>query len=413
MTSAHSRWTPVLARVIGAARRESVAGAVLLLAAVAGLLWANSPWREVYSRLRETTVGTGVLDLEMSVGQWASDGLLAVFFLVIGLELKHEFVRGGLRDPATAAVPIVAAVCGVVTPAIVYTLVTRVGGGNPAGWAVPSATDIAFALAVLAVIGSHLPAALRTFLLTLAVVDDLIAITIIAVFFTTDLRLDWLPVAALGVAAFRRLTARGLTTPWLLAPVALLTWIAVLNSGVHATVAGVLLGLCVPIPRPPAEGAASPPSPLTVTVNERLHHRLQPFSATVCVPVFAFFAAGVTVVGGGWGEAVRDPVTLGVVLGLVVGKTIGVLGSTVAMTRLTRARLDPSLRARHVLGVALLAGIGFTVSLLVAELAFGAESGAHDHATIGVLAGSTISTLLAAAVLRGGSRVGDHRPAAP
>lgn len=386
-------------QTIAAVRRETVAGALLLLAALAALVWANSPWRQAYADLRDAQLGPDVLGLDLSVGHWAADGLLAVFFFVVGLELKHEFVLGALRDRATAAIPIVAAVGGVVVPALTYVLINLVGDGEVTGWAVPSATDIAFALAVLAVVGSRLPGAARTFLLTLAVVDDLIAITIIAAFFTADLSPGWLIPAAAGLLWFRWLTARDITTFRMLAPVAVLTWVAILNSGVHATVAGVLLGLCVPVGRP---READGPDDGRESTATRLHHLVQPVSAGLCVPVFAFFAAGVTVVGGGLGEALRDPITLGVVAGLVLGKPIGVLGATAAMSRFTPARLDPTLGRRALLGLSLLAGIGFTVSLLVGELAFGTGSGADDHVKIGVLAGSAISALAAALILRAG-----------
>lgn len=381
---------PEASRIADLLRTETIGGALLLIAAVAALIWANSPWRDGYTGLRDAHLGPDFLHLNLSLAHWAADGLLAVFFFVVGLELKHEFVAGDLQDRAKAAVPIVAAACGVAVPAIVYSVVNLVGGGDLSGWAIPSATDIAFALAVLAVLGSHLPSALRTFLLTLAVVDDLIAITIIAFFFTSDLNLAWLAVGLVPLALFWALTRRGIGSPWLLIPLGVLTWVAFLNSGVHATIAGVLLGLAVPVHAVAGR---------TTSLNHVFQEKVRPLSSGVCVPIFAFFAAGVTVVGGGFSAAVRDPITLGIVFGLVVGKLVGVLGSTFVMAKFTRAELDPSLSWLDIVGLSLLAGIGFTVSLLVGELAFGAGSEADEHVKIGVLAGSLISALAAAAVL--------------
>ena len=382
-------------------RQETVGGAILLSAAVAALIWANSPLREAYASLRDTVVGPSALHLDLSLGTWAADGLLAVFFLVAGIELKREFVAGDLSDRRKAVLPIAAAACGVALPALLYAatvvLVDR-GGADLStalrGWAVPTATDIAFALAVLAVIGTHLPSALRSFLLTLAVVDDLIAITIIAVFYTESVHLLWLLAAAVPLATWRILLRRKLTNPLLLAVPALVAWAFVHASGVHATVAGVLLGLLVPVDREREE------NPAIHSLAERMEHRLRPFSAGFAVPVFAFFAAGVTVVGGGLGAGLTDAAAIGVVVGLVVGKTVGVLGGTWAVARFTRARLDPDLSWTDVLGLSVLAGVGFTVSLLVSELAFGAGSQRNEHVKLAVLTGSLLAALLATVVLR-------------
>nr|MDQ3988392.1 Na+/H+ antiporter NhaA [Actinomycetota bacterium] len=267
------------------------------------------------------------------------------------------------------------------------------GDGALAGWAIPTATDIAFALAVLAVIGTHLPTALRTFLLTLAVVDDVLAIVIIAVFYTSSLQLLPLTLALIPLGVFALLVQRRVRSWWLLLPLAAATWVLVHESGVHATVAGVLLGFAVPVVRR-AEG----PGP---GLAEHFEHRWRPISAGVAVPVFAFFAAGVSIVGaGGLGASLGDSVTLGIVAGLVVGKVGGVLGATWFVQRFTRAQLAEGLSWWDVLGLALLAGIGFTVSLLIGELAFGAGTDRDDHVKIGVLLGSLLSALLATVVLR-------------
>lgn len=393
---------PEAQRVAAALRTETIGGAVLLAAAVLALVWANSPWHEAYTALRDLEVGPAWGHLRLSLSHWASDGLLALFFFVAGLELKREFLVGDLSDPRRAAVPVVAACAGVVTPALIYTgVVTGLGAGGDAlrGWAIPTATDIAFALAVLAVIGSHLPSGLRTFLLTLAVVDDLIAITIIALFYTSDLQPVMLLAAALPLGVFAALVQRRIVTLWLLLPLAVLTWGLVHASGVHATVAGVLLGFTVPV-RPRASVPRASTMDAGTDVAGRLAHRIQPLSAGVAVPVFAFFASGVRVVGGGLGETLVDEVALAVVVALVVGKLVGVLGSTWLMARFTRAELDEGLEWSDVAGLSLLTGIGFTVSLLVGELSFGEGSERDDHVRLAILTGSVLAAALGALVLR-------------
>ncbi|MFI2708088.1 Na+/H+ antiporter NhaA, partial [Nocardioides sp. CER28] len=339
------------------------------------------------------------LDLHLTVGEWASEGLLAIFFFVAGLELKREFVAGDLRDPRRAALPVAAAVGGMAVPALIYVAVNALSDdGRPVGWAIPTATDIAFALAVLAVINTHLPSGLRTFLLALAVVDDLLGISVIALFYTDDLRPGVLVLALVPIGAFALLTQRRVRSPWLLVPLALLAWECVHLSGVHATVAGVLLGFTVPVrPRDGGEGRG---------LAEHLEHLVRPISAGVAVPIFAFFAAGVHV--GGWAgltEALSEPVALGIVVGLVVGKCVGITGSTWLLSTFTRAELDDELAWVDVIGMALLGGIGFTVSLLVGELAFGHGTPADDHVKVGVLAGSVAAGVLATLVLRARNRV--------
>ncbi len=386
-------------RLAGILRQETVGGVLLLIAAAAALVWANSPWSSAYRSISEFTVGPASLHLDLSIAAWAADGLLAIFFFVVGLELKREFVAGDLRDPARAALPIAAAVGGMIVPAVIY-LTINLATGHPEnldGWAVPIATDIAFALAVLAVLSTHLPTALRTFLLTLAVVDDLLAITVIAVFYTDHLALGPLALALIPGVLFAIGVQRGLRSGWILVPLAVVTWALVHASGVHATVAGVLLGFTVPVLSKPtsAGGRADPTS-----MAEEFEHRLRPLSAGLAVPVFAFFAAGVTV--GGWsglGESLLRPVTIGVMAGLVIGKPVGVLLTTFLLARFTQARLDKDLAWWDVLGVSALAGIGFTVSLLIGELAFGYGTVEGAEVKIGVLCGSVIAGLLAAVVL--------------
>ena len=369
---------------------------LLFIAATAGLALANSPWSSAYESVRDTTVGADILGshLNLTLGTWASDGLLAVFFFVVGLELKQEIVAGELHDVSRAVLPIAAAVGGMVVPAAAFVALTaHLGEGAVNGWAIPIATDIAIAVAVLAVISTHLPAALRTFLLTLAVVDDLLAVTVIAVFYTSVVHLWALSAALVPLVLFTICVQRGVQFWWVLSPLAVLAWVFVHESGVHATVAGALLGFVVPVRR----GAAGADHGLA----ERFENRMRPVSAGFAVPVFAFFSAGVTVGGyRGLVDALGDPITVSVVLGLVVGKAAGVFGTAALIAAVTRAKLDPSLRWIDVFGIALLAGVGFTVALLIGDLAYGAGSDRDHYVKIGVLIGSLIAAALASVVLR-------------
>ncbi len=384
-------------RIADVLRKETVGGILLLIGTVVALVWANSPWVESYEALRDTRVGPASLHLDLTLGTWAADGLLAVFFFVAGLELKREFVAGDLRDPRRAALPVAAAVGGMIVPALLFVLINLGGGDALRGWAIPVATDIAFALAVLAVISTHLPSALRTFLLTLAVVDDLLAITIIAVFYTTSLAAGWLALSLVPLAVFGFLVQKRIRSWWLLLPLAVLTWVFVHESGVHATVAGVLLAFTVPVVRSDAAGGPDAGPGLA----EHLEHRFRPISAGFAVPVFAFFAAGVTVGGlSGLVESVGDRVTLGIIVGLVVGKVVGIVGASWLVTRFTRAEFADDLGWPDLVGVALLGGIGFTVSLLIGELAFGVGSERDEHVKVGVLLGTLLAALLATVVLR-------------
>jgi len=361
-------------------RQETVGGGLALVAATIAVIWANSPWGGAYDDLRHLTLGP--LDLE----HWAADGALTVFFFVAGLELKREFVVGSLRRPADAAVPVVAAICGVALPAAVYLVINSGAAGEPSGWAIPAATDIAFALAVLAIVGSNLPTALRAFLLTLAVVDDLIVIVIIAVFYTDQLNVVPLGLAVVAFALYA-LAQRYRVRSWLVyVPLAVAAWWLVHDSGIHATIAGVALGLLTRVHRD--EGEHESPC-------ERLEHRISPISSGLAVPFFALMSAGVVVSLDL--DLVTDPVVLGVLVGLVVGKPIGVFVGAWLVTRLTRAELNDDLSWRDVSGVSVLAGIGFTVSLLVADLSFSGDE--RDAAKVAVLAGSVIAAVAGAVML--------------
>ncbi|WP_454050696.1 Na+/H+ antiporter NhaA [Cellulomonas sp. Marseille-Q8402] len=383
-----------LSNLLDTLRAERTGGVLLLLGAVVALVWANSPWAASYTTVSDVVVGPAALHLDLSLAAWATDGLLAIFFFVVGVELKREIVAGELRRLRTAVVPVVAAVGGMAVPALLYVAVNAAAaGGVLRGWAVPTATDIAFAVAVLSVVGRSLPASLRAFLLTLAVVDDLLGIVIIAVVYTDGVQLLTLAASLLTVALFallvrvRRLPVLRTVGLLLLAGTA---WALMHASGVHATIAGVLLGLTAPALARPGEQHS---------VAEALEHRWRPVSAGFAVPVFALFAAGVPLSGGAISAAVGDPVAQGVALGLVVGKPLGILAATWLVARFTRAALAPDLHWRDVAAVGLLAGIGFTVSLLIGELAFGPDS-AHDaHLKVAILLASTTAAVLGGAAL--------------
>lgn len=363
-------------------RNESVGGVLMLVAMVAALVWANiSP--DGYSSVRSIELGP------MTLQHWAADGLLTIFFFLAGLELKREFRAGALSSPRQAMLPIAAAICGMVVPAGIYLTVNLIGGGDLAGWAIPMATDIAFAVAVLAVVAPGLPTSLRTFLLTLAIVDDLGAIIVIAVVFTATL--NWLALglalACAGVWFF--LQQRRLDKWWLHVPLFIGCWWFMHDSGVHATIAGVLLGL---LTRTSPYESNDP--------VDRWEHFWRPVSAGFAVPVFALFAAGVSLSPSTLADVVTHPITIGITLGLVVGKTIGVLGGAWLTAKITGAQLHGGVRWREVGAVAMLAGIGFTVALLVAELAFAGQPVEIDHAKAAVLIGSMIAAVLAAIALR-------------
>ncbi|MFI0816724.1 Na+/H+ antiporter NhaA [Streptomyces sp. NPDC021098] len=376
--------------VTDALRTETVGGMILLVAAIAALILANTPLSGVYGDIKDFSFGPQALHLHLSVESWATDGLLTIFFFVAGIELKRELVAGELRDPKAAALPVVAALCGMAAPALVY-VVVNASGGSLRGWAVPTATDIAFALAVLAVIGTALPAALRAFLLTLAVVDDLGAIVIIAIFFTKDINLIALGLSFAGLALFRLLHHKGVRGAYIYVPLGLVIWALMHASGVHATVAGVAMGLMLRCTV--REGEDRSPA-------ERIEHRVRPLSAGLAVPVFALFAAGVPISGGAVADVFTRPETLGVVLGLVVGKAAGVFGGSWCAARFTKAELNEDLEWADVFAVATLAGIGFTVSLLIGELAFPEHPALAEEVKAAVLIGSLCAALLAGILLK-------------
>jgi NhaA family Na+:H+ antiporter len=388
-------------------RLETVGGMLMLAAALVAIIWANSPAWESYEALITTEIGPEALHLQLPLNVWAADFLLAFFFYLAGLELKHEVQHGTLSRPSLAAVPVVAAVGGMLVPALIYVGFTA---GNPVevtGWGIPMATDIAFALAVLAIVGRGLPLALRAFLLTLAVVDDLGAITVIAIFYSDKFQLGYLLAAIAGLALWwflqHRRVSGTLAVVLVYVPLFLVVWYLTHESGVHATVAGVALGLCTRVARLPGED---------MSPGERAEHQLRPFVAGVAVPLFAFTAAGVTVVNvtgdpaaQSLAQTLSSPVTLGVAIGLLVGKPIGVVGGAWLMARFTRASLNPSLRWADIVAIGFLAGIGFTVSLLIAELAFQADALLLKDAKVGILTASFGAALLSTLALARRRRV--------
>ncbi|WP_082470445.1 MULTISPECIES: Na+/H+ antiporter NhaA [Micrococcales] len=388
--------------------REGNTGGLLMIAAmILGLAFANTPLADGYFGLRDAHVGLpGVDSAFHTVGEWASEGLLAVFFFMTGLELKSEFVDGELRRIRKAIVPVAAAFGGVAMPAIIYTVINLISGDSATlkGWAIPTATDIAFAVSVLAVVGSALPTAMRTFLLTLAVVDDLIAIVIIAFVYSEGVNFLYLGLAIIPAAAFWVLTHRWprffAYSRWgawaILLPIGIVTWVLIYSAGIHATIAGVVLGFMVPVLHRSTPQAGEAP----IGLAPRLSHRFSPLSNGIAIPVFAFFASGVAV--GGWSgivDAFTDPVAIGVVAGLVLGKTIGIFCSTWILTHVSGAEIDEDMSWVDVVGLAMMGGIGFTVALLVAELSFGLGTIHDDHAKVGVLSGSLLAAFLGGILL--------------
>lgn len=347
----------------------------MLLAALAGFSFVNLN-STGYRQLADLTVGG------LSFSHWASDGLLAIFFFVAGMELKNEFLVGSLKNKSVAAVPIAAAIGGMVIPALIF-IGFNFGQETAIGWGIPMATDIAFALAVLAVAGKKLPVEFRAFLLTLAVVDDLGAILVIAVFYTATINLIALLAAVVALAMFGFLQRKGITGWYFYIPLALIAWGFLLTSGVHATVAGVAMGLLMNLKR-----------------IEPTLHLVHPISAGFAVPVFAFFAAAVPIHGLLLNQLFTSPLALGIVLGLVVGKPIGIVGTSWLVTRFSKASLPKMLSWWDITTVGVLAGVGFTVSLLINELAFQANPILGWFGTLTVLVASLISAALAIIALQ-------------
>jgi Na+:H+ antiporter, NhaA family len=371
-------------------RTETVGGMVLLGATAIALIWANSPWSGAYTAMRETVVGPAALHLDLTLAQWATDGLLAIFFYVVGLELKRELVIGELSTVRQALLPVAAALGGMVVPAGIALAVGWGAPGMDQAWAIPVATDIAFALGVLALAGSALPVTARVFLLGLAVADDLGAIAVIAFLFSDGLQLLALLGGALAAALYWYLQRRRVRAWWIYVPLGVATWVAIHEAGIHATIAGVLLGLLTRVKADPGEEYAP---------ALRLEHRLQPWSAGLCVPVFALFAAGVPVGADALREVFTTPVPLAVMSGLLFGKIIGILGFAALAIRITPACRPRGLSWRDMAAVSMLGGVGFTVSLLIAELSLADVPEVLDPAKAAVLLASAAASLIGAAML--------------
>jgi NhaA family Na+:H+ antiporter len=369
-------------------REEAAGGIALVVAAVVAVIWANSPAGDGYVSFwaREATIGIGDLALTENLRHWVNDGLMALFFFVVGLEIKRELVTGELRERSAAALPAIAALGGVALPAVVFLAITA-GSDEAAGWAIPAATDIAFAVGVLALLGDRVSSGVKLFLLTVAIVDDIIAIAIIAVFYSDDLSLPWL-AGAMGalllVAGLRRAGVKAIAV-YAVAGVA--TWLAMHESGVHATIAGVALGLLTP-----ARPVAGRP------VLETLEHRLHPVTAFAVVPLFALANAGVDFGGGVLADAAGSSLTWAIAAGLLLGKLLGIGGATMLGLRLGWGSLPEAVSRTQVWGIAALGGIGFTVSLFIAQLAYD-DAQIVEMAKVGIFAGSLISGAVGAVIL--------------
>jgi Na+:H+ antiporter, NhaA family len=405
---------------------EAAGGVVLLAATLVALITANSPFGDHYERIWSTRIGVevGGLSLSEDLRHWINDGLMAIFFFVVGLEIKRELIAGELRTARRAALPAIAALGGMVVPALIY--VAFNAGGAVQGWGVPMATDIAFAVGVLALLGRDCPPALKVLLLSVAIVDDIGAIFVIAAFYTDEIQVAWL----VGASTLTGLTVamRRLSVWWTPAYVIVgsAVWLATLQSGIHATIAGVVLGLLAPALPADREGAgdalseagrlSEDPDPESikrttvqaqelVSVAERLEHSLHPWSSFLIVPVFALANAGVRLSIDGVGAAFSSRVFSGIVLGLVVGKLVGITAAAWLAVRLRIGALPEGLGWRHVVGCGAVAGIGFTVALFIAELAFGGGDAA-DEAKVGILVASVLAASLGTLLLR---RVEDQR----
>jgi NhaA family Na+:H+ antiporter len=373
-------------------REEAAGGALLLLAAMAALVWINAPGGDSYTDLWDRRAGAdlGFADLNLTLGTWVNDGLMTVFFFVVGLEIKREILNGELSDRRAAALPVAAALGGMVVPASIYAALNASGDGAR-GWGVPMATDIAFAVGVLALLGPRVPLSLKVFLLALAIVDDIGAITVIAIFYADGVSPAW---AAVAVAVFATTGALALLNVRLLAAylvLAVVAWLAIHESGVHATIAGVIMALLTPVDH----GA----DPRSATVLDRLEHILHPWSSFVIIPVFALANAGIELDGGAVRDAISSPVSLGVAAGLLAGKPLGITIFALIAVRAGIASLPRDVQWRQLAGAGFVAGIGFTVSLFISELAF-ADPALGDEAKIGILAGSCVAGVAGYVLLR-------------
>lgn len=366
---------------------EASGGLVLMAAAVAALLVANSPLSTYYFGALHAYVGP------LSVSHWINDGLMAVFFLLVGAEIKREMLDGQLSTWPRRILPGIGAAGGMVVPALIYVAFNYDHPETIRGWAIPTATDIAFALGVLSLLGNRVPAALKVFLTALAIIDDLGAVIIIALFYTSDLSLAYLGAALAILVLLTAMNRLGVTRLWLYLAIGVVLWFVVLKSGVHATLAGVALALTIPLRRAPGIARDVEESPL-----HRLEHLLHRFVPFVVIPIFGFANAGVSFEGMTL-AALVEPLTMGVAFGLVFGKLIGVFGSAYVAIRYGIAAMPANSGWSHLLGVALLCGIGFTMSLFIGLLAFAGNETLQEEVKIGILSGSFVAAILGSLVL--------------
>ncbi|TPI14741.1 Na+/H+ antiporter NhaA [Mesorhizobium sp. B4-1-3] len=366
---------------------EAAGGIILMVAAALALIVANSPLAETYFAVLHAYLGP------LSVSHWINDGLMAVFFLLVGLEIKRETLDGQLSTWPRRVLPGIAAAGGMAVPALVYILINRDNQAALSGWAIPTATDIAFALGVLSLLGSRVPASLKVFLTALAIIDDLGAVVIIALFYTSGLSLAYLAAAFVVIALLVLLNRMRAMKLWPYLLLGVLLWVLVLKSGVHATLAGVALALTIPLERFPGSSRDTEHSPL-----HRLEHGLHKLVPFLVIPIFGFANAGVSL-GGLSLASLVEPLTLGVAAGLVLGKLVGVFGSSALAIRFGLADLPANAGWLHMLGISLLCGIGFTMSLFIGLLAFASDPALQDAVKVGILAGSLAAALLGAAVL--------------
>ncbi|WP_430424308.1 Na+/H+ antiporter NhaA [Phenylobacterium sp.] len=373
-------------------KTETGSGLILAMAALAAIVWANSPWAGAYHAItyHAVTVQVGPFAEQMSLAAWVKTALMPIFFFVVGLEIKHEILRGELSNPRRLALPVLAAAGGVVAPALIYLAINAGEGGRPAGWPIPTATDIAFALAALAMVGARLPPSLRIFLLTLAIAADLVAVALIAVLFTSEVRFPMLAGAAVTLAVLAAMS-RWRTAPYSFWVVGgLLLWAFTLKSGINTSLAGVAAAFCLPLEpkRPGGQG-----------VLQETMEALHPYVAFFILPLFAFVAAGFSL-GGVAGGGVLGPVSLGVAAGLFFGKPLGVFGAAALAIGLKWARRPTGAKWLELYGVSALCGVGFTMSLFIGALAFPAGDALHEaQVRAGVVMGSVASLLLGMAVL--------------
>ncbi|UCI26220.1 Na+/H+ antiporter NhaA [Mesorhizobium sp. B2-8-5] len=366
---------------------EAAGGIILMVAAALALIVANSPLATTYFAVLHAYLGP------LSVSHWINDGLMAVFFLLVGLEIKREMLDGQLSTWPRRVLPGIAAAGGMLVPALVYVAVNRDNAAALPGWAIPTATDIAFALGVLSLLGSRVPASLKVFLTALAIIDDLGAVIIIALFYTSGLSLAYLAAAFVVIALLVVLNRMRAMKLWPYLLLGALLWVLVLKSGVHATLAGVALALTIPLERSPGISHDLEQSPL-----HRLEHGLHKLVPFLVIPIFGFANAGVSL-GGLSFAALVEPLTLGVAAGLVLGKLVGVFGSSALAIRFGLADLPVNAGWLHMLGISLLCGIGFTMSLFIGLLAFASDPALQDAVKVGILAGSLVAALLGAAIL--------------